>query len=165
MKNHHHCRDHEHYDVREQQTVEEIVADGLTKFKEAGYKKTKKREEILTFFAEENRYISAQDVHQHMVKKYPTMSYNTTYRNLYDFVETGLLEGTEYNQEQMFRISCGADHHHHHFICTNCGVAIPLDACPMDQVTTNLSDVEIEWHRFEIFGKCQKCKNLGVEQK
>lgn len=142
-------------------SVEAVVEEGLERFKAAGFKMTKKRREILTFFAQENRYLSAQAVHKHMVATYPTLSYNTTYRNIYDFVETGLLEGTEYNQEQMFRIACGHHHHHHHFICTNCGIAIPLDACPMQQVTTDLSSVLIESHRFEVFGKCSDCAKLA----
>lgn len=151
----HNHREHDHHE----QTPAEIVIDGMRRFKEAGFKMTKKREEILTYFAEHNRYMSAQEIHRFMIQKYPTMSYNTTYRNLYDFVETGLLEGTEYNQEQMFRISCGnQNHHHHHFICTNCGITIPLDACPMEHVSTDLSKVKIESHRFEVFGKCENCK-------
>lgn len=147
-----------HHHQHENQTPEAIVEQGMKQFKQAGFKMTKKREEILTYFAEQNRYMSAQDIHRFMSKKYPTMSYNTTYRNLYDFVETGLLEGTEYNNEQMFRISCGHHHHHHHFICTTCGITIPLDACPMEQVTTDLSKVKIESHRFEVFGKCENCQ-------
>ena len=87
------------------------------------------------------------------------MSYNTTYRNLYDFVKIGLLESTEYQNEQLFRISCeGEDHHHHHFICTNCGKTIPLEICPMDHIQTDLSQVEVQMHRFEVFGLCADCK-------
>lgn len=137
--------------------IEALVAESLEKMKQAGFKLTKKRREILEYFAEENRYLSALNVHAHMVKTYPTLSYNTTYRNLYDFVKIGLLEGTEYNQEQMFRMACLGETHHHHFICTRCGVTIPLNACPMDHVTTDLSKVQVEWHRFEVFGKCQSC--------
>lgn len=141
-------------------TVDEIVARGLQQLKAAGFKMTKKREEILQIFAENQRYLSAKYIHEQLSEKYPTMSYNTTYRNIYDFVEEGLLEATEYNQEQMFRINCWQcdhDHHHHHFICTDCGTTIPLDACPMEHLRTDLSQVQVEWHRFEIFGKCQKC--------
>lgn len=93
---------HEHHPL----TVAEIVENGLKQLKAAGYKMTKKREEILLLFAENQRYLSAKYIHDKLSEKYPTMSYNTTYRNIYDFVEEGLLEATEYNQEQMFRINC-----------------------------------------------------------
>lgn len=148
---------HNHQVQPAQSNLESIVNESLAKMKDAGFKLTKKRREILEYFAKENRYLNALNVHAHMVKTYPTLSYNTTYRNLYDFVNIGILEGTEYNQEQMFRMACLGESHHHHFICTQCGVTIPLDACPMDHVTTDLSQVKIEWHRFEVFGKCRQC--------
>lgn len=140
------------------ESVDKIVADAVERLKEAGFKSTKKRQEILRLFASSSRYMSATRIHQEMSKRYPTMSYNTTYRNIYDFVETGLLESTEFNQEQLFRFACLThDHHHHHFICTICGTTIPLDACPMDHINSDLSGVRIDSHRFEVFGLCADC--------
>ena len=137
------------------------INEAILKLKEFGFKNTKKRQEILTLFACNDRYLSAQTVHEKLTENYPTMSYNTTYRNVYDFVEAGILEATEYNQEQHFRMNClDHNHHHHHFICTNCGMAIPLETCPMDltKMTDALNDVQIDTHRFEIFGLCSTCR-------
>ncbi|MGF3066044.1 Fur family transcriptional regulator [Facklamia sp. P12945] len=145
--------------------VQQLIDQGLKTLKKEGFKMTKKRREILSLFAENQRYLSALGIHKALEEKYPTMSYNTTYRNLYDFVEVGILETTEYQQEQLFRYNChlthGTDHHHHHhFICTNCGKTILLDACPMQHITTDLSSVEIRSHRFEVFGLCAECKEV-----
>lgn len=145
------------------QEEQAMIDKALEMMKAAGYKNTKKRQEILQIFAQYPYYLKAQSIHQCLVKQYPTMSYNTIYRNLYDFVEVGILETTEFEQEQLFRYACHLDndhhhHHHHHFICTECGMTIPLDICPMSMLETNLDDVEIESHRFEIFGLCQDCK-------
>ncbi|MBZ6526209.1 transcriptional repressor [Aerococcaceae bacterium DSM 111021] len=141
--------------------VENKIHEAILRLKEAGFKNTKKRQEILSLFACTDRYLSAQTVHEKLTENHPTMSYNTTYRNVYDFVEAGILESTEYNQEQHFRMNClDHDHHHHHFICTNCGMAIPLETCPMNitLMTDDLKDVQINTHRFEIFGLCSICK-------
>lgn len=139
-----------------------LIEEGMERLKEAGFKLTKKRREILTLFAANQRYITALNIHSALQASYPTMSYNTTYRNLYDFVDVGILETTEYQQEQLFRFSChphqDGHHHHHHFICTNCGHTILLDACPLDHISTDLSEVEIQSHRFEVFGLCADCK-------
>ncbi|EFR32007.1 Fur family transcriptional regulator [Eremococcus coleocola] len=138
---------------------EERLDQSLETLKEKGFKLTNKRREILEIFIDSDRYLTAKQVYQSLAEKYPTMSYNTTYRNLYDFVKIGLLESTEYQNEQLFRISCeGEDHHHHHFICTNCGKTIPLEICPMDHIQTDLSQVEVQMHRFEVFGLCADCK-------
>lgn len=147
------------YHHHESQAPEEIVEEALSQLKDQGFKMTKKRREIIEIFAHSSRYHTAKFIHQTLAQKYPTMSYNTTYRNLYDFVEEGILESTEYNQEQLFRISCQTDHHHHHFICTKCGMTIPLDACPMEDIRTDLSGVEVSSHRFEVFGLCGQCKD------
>lgn len=132
----------------------------IDSLREAGYKITKKRKEILEIFVDQQKYLSAKYIHDSLIQKYPTMSYNTTYRNIYDFIDAGILESTEYNQEQLFRINChGPNHHHHHFICTNCGMAIALEFCPMDQkmMGDSLASVTVTSHRFEIFGLCAEC--------
>lgn len=146
-----------------QQQKTNTLNNSLERLKEAGFKMTKKRKEILEIFIEEGKYLRAKDIHEELTNKYPSMSYNTTYRNIYDFIEIGILESTEYNQEQLFKINCidsadDADHHHHHFICRMCGKSIPLKACPMDNISTDLSGVLIENHRFEVFGLCEVCR-------
>lgn len=142
----------------------ELVTAGIKQLKAAGFKLTKKRQEIIELFAQSQRYLSATHIHQEMSERYPTMSYSTTYRNIYDFVEIGLLESTEYNQEQLFRFDCHLlndkkveNHHHHHFICRKCGLTLLLNTCPMQQVSSDLAGVVIESHRFEVFGLCPEC--------
>lgn len=161
-KSNHECHDHNHSHAFDPTnlSVEEIVQQSMDRMKKAGFKITNKRREIIELFAENQNYQTAKQIHKTLAMKYPTMSYNTTYRNLYDFVEQGILESTEYQQEQLFRLTCGTDHHHHHFICTTCGLTLPIHVCPMDAVQEELQDVLIEEHRFEVFGKCAKCLNL-----
>lgn len=143
---------------------EDLVNAGIERMKAAGFKLTSKRQGIIELFVHKQRYLSATYIHQEMSERYPTMSYNTTYRNIYDFVEIGLLESTEYNQEQLFRFNCHLlnndkvdDHHHHHFICRKCGLTLLLNTCPMQQVSSDLAGVVIESHRFEVFGLCPEC--------
>lgn len=133
----------------------------LKQLRKNGMKITKKRREILEFFNQNPRFLSAKAVHEQLTQHYPTMSYNTTYRNIYDFVNAGILESADYNGEQHFRMNClESGHHHHHFICTNCGTAIPLKVCPMDLniVEKGVEDVQVDSHRFEVFGLCKECK-------
>ncbi|MGX7091611.1 Fur family transcriptional regulator [Hutsoniella sourekii] len=134
------------------------LEEAIEKLKEGKLKVTPKRKEILEIFAEDNRYRTPQQIHSILAEDHPTMSYNTTYRNIYDFEKLGILESTEYNQEQLFRMACSQGHHHH-FICTNCGQVIPLHVCPLDQITDDLKDVEVHYHRFEVFGLCPNCKD------
>lgn len=128
--------------------------------KDQGFKYTKRRVDILTFLAKEDRYVGALEVFEWMNQQYQGMSYDTVYRNLRDFSQLGILEETELNGEKKYRFHCDTclhQHHHHHFICTECGATRELNLCPMDFFKEQLPGCIIESHRFEILGKCDKC--------
>lgn len=132
------------------------IEKALDILKEAGYKYTDKRESILTFFEQEDRYRTAKDLLDYMEEKYEGISFDTIYRNLNLFDELSILESTELDGEKLYQISC-AEHHHHHFICRTCGVTKEIDLCPMDDVIKKLKNFIVEDHKFEIYGLCPVC--------
>ena len=126
--------------------------------KKNGYKETSKRNQILELFVNDDRYLTARDLLDVMQKDYPSMSYDTVYRNLATFVSLGILEETELSGERHFRMHCESDSHHHHFICMDCGKIKEIQLCPMDMLGAALPAYEIDNHKFEIYGKCPDCK-------
>lgn len=120
-------------------------------------KKTKNREVILQFFEENDRYLTANDVKLFIEKDNPNISFDTIYRNLTTFTELGILEETELMGERHFRMHCDPGVHHHHFICTLCGITKNIPECPMNVLPIHLPDYEIEAHKFEVYGKCPSC--------
>lgn len=122
------------------------------------YKRTKNREILLRFFDGANRYVTAMEVRVAVERDNPGISFDTIYRNLAMFSKLGILDETELNGERLFRMQCAIDSHHHHFICTSCGSTKPISSCPMDNVTANLAGYEIEGHKFEVYGRCPKCR-------
>jgi Fur family zinc uptake transcriptional regulator len=123
-----------------------------------GYKTTGKRKEMLHFFENEDGYRTAKDLIEYMEERYQGISFDTIYRNLHLYHRLGILEKTTFQGEKQFRISC-SKHHHHHFICNDCGKTREIDVCPMEEVGHMLSNYTIEDHKFEIYGLCPACKS------
>ncbi len=121
------------------------------------FKRTKNREMILAFFAQNDRYLTAGEVRNYMEVDNPGISFDTIYRNLATFTELGILEETELTGERHFRMHCEAGVHHHHFICTRCGKTKSIPDCPMDLITIHLPGYKVAGHKFEVYDKCPNC--------
>lgn len=144
-----------------------IVQEALAKMKAQGYKNTPKRQAMLEVIAKSEKFVSAKEVQETLTKIYKGLSYDTVYRNLYMFVEQGILEMSERNGEKIFLMHHSHHHHHHHFICDICDKITELENCPMDNFAKQLPDFVILGHKFEITGICKECvdKDNTVTQK
>lgn len=131
--------------------------EAISLLQKRGYKMTKRREDILSFFAKEDKYHTAKDLYEYMESIYPGISYDTVYRNLHLYHDLRILESTDLNAEKHFRMNCG-DHHHHHFICNTCGKTKKINLCPMDEVEQLLTKYKIDGHKFEVYGLCPVCQ-------
>lgn len=131
--------------------------EAISLLKKHGYKMTKRREDILTFFAKEDKYYTAKDLYAYMETNYPGISYDTVYRNLHLYHDLGILESTDLRAEKHFRMNCG-DQHHHHFICNVCGKTKKVPICPMSEVERFLHAYQIDGHKFEVYGLCPTCQ-------
>lgn len=135
------------------------VEKALVILKEKGFKMTPKRQAMLELIANSGRFISAKEVQEALKTTYSGLSYDTVYRNLYTFVELGILEMSERNGEKIFLMHCSKHHHHHHFICEKCQKITELHDCPMDVFEKQLKGYQILGHRFEIVGLCPACRD------
>ncbi|MFM1655023.1 Fur family transcriptional regulator [Brevibacillus sp. B_LB10_24] len=137
------------------------VEEALQMLKDNGFKYTGKREEIIRICAEQKRYLSAKDILELMKEEYPTLSFDTVYRNLSTFVQLGILEETELDGEGKYRLACSLHgHHHHHVICTVCGRTSSLSDCPMNIMSHLPDDFQVTGHKFEVYGTCKECSTV-----
>ena len=95
-----------------------------------GLKPTHQRILILDYLhGNTGRHLTAEQIHETLSKRAPTLSLTTVYNTLGSFVEAGLVSaititGTETRYEW-------ASTQHHHLLCKQCGRIIDIDIqCP-----------------------------------
>ncbi len=105
---------------------------------------------------DQHHYNPVKDIINKIQEYFPSVSYETVYRNLYLLTDEELLETTELNREKHFRLAAGPDHQHY-FICKICRAAKVIELCPMELVKNTLKGYYVENHKFEVYGICPQC--------
>lgn len=110
-----------------------------------------------------NRHPSAEIIYQTVRGRYPTISFNTIYKNLETFEELGIVVKVNplYNEARY-----DADvRPHHHLICRQCKTIIDvhdkkLDSVPAPEEAENGFQVE-NW-TVQFTGLCSACLEVGA---
>lgn len=120
---------------------------------------TKQRQALLDYLVTyQHHYVAISEVDDHMRTLFTGMSHNTIYRNIKEFETLGLLELKSQSNQTLVKYQCDFKHqHHHHFVCSNCGKVIELQACPLDAFEAQLPGATITGHRIEFYGLCAEC--------
>ncbi|MFD0869072.1 Zinc-specific metallo-regulatory protein [Chlamydia abortus] len=143
--------------MAENQTVQTML-DAMSK---KGWRITDQRRRLAELFSTTDEYLSPKDVYEYMRQKYPSVSFDTIYRNLRLLSEMGILEQFYFLDSGLkFKANCST-HHHHHLICVNCEKTVTFDYCPMWHVSGLPEQFDILNHRFEIYGICNECKTTA----
>ncbi len=130
----------------------------------SGWRITDQRKTLAHIFASNEGYLSPKDVYDEMSRIYPSVSFETVYRNLRMLSEMGVLEQFYFMDGGLkFKGSC-IDHHHHHLICVNCEKTLTFEYCPMEQQLQLPGDYQILNHRFEVYGICETCQAASQEK-
>lgn len=124
--------------------------------KEHNLKLTDKRLKLIEVLAGDEKYMSAKEIQSKLADYFPSISYDTIYRNLHTLTDIGVFEQTSLDQEMHYKIAC-VTHHHHHFICERCGVTQVVEYCPVEKWQNELGDVKLNNHKVELYGYCEKC--------
>ena len=138
-----------------------LVKEAISILKEHNLKITKQRQALLEYLTNyQHRYVDITQVDKYMHTLFPGMSHNTIYRNIKDFDNLGIIETQEKPSGACVKYQCDFGNlHHHHFICEKCGKVEEINLCPLnDLLQTQLPGYQIDGHRFEVYGVCDKCR-------
>lgn len=132
--------------------------------KENDYKLTKQRKAILEIFLEnEDKHMTAEEVHRYIVVNNPEIGLATVYRNVQLLSELNILN--ELILDDGFTryelILNKENSRHHHLICNNCGKIIEVQEDLMESIEKILDknyDFLVSDHQAKFFGFCKKCR-------
>ena len=131
--------------------------------KEHGLKITPKREAIINFFIEKDRYATVEEVWKSLKFKFKKIGLPTVYRNLEKFNEIGILTKIEGEGNKTCYGLCQAEDpnsHHHHIICISCHKVGIIEFCNFHQIVKKIekeSGFKVIDHSIQIKGICKKC--------
>ena len=121
-------------------------------------KHSKKREAILAKIRSMKTHPSAITVYEELRKEIPDLSLGTVYRNLALFREEGkVMSVGVVNGQERFD---GNTNEHTHFVCTQCGDVLDIDApldAKMKEYVSQRYGITVRSHRLTFFGECSRC--------
>ena len=128
----------------------------LEKLEQHGYKLTAPRLKLLTAILSDGQQFTAEEIYSRV----PSVGRATVYRTIKLMVDLGVLcKLTLDDGTPRYRLSHRS--HHHHLICTTCGIVADFQRCTVDDVIGALkraTGYQVEGHRIEVYGVCPECQ-------
>ena len=124
----------------------------------SGMRLTPQRLEVYRELARSEDHPSAEELHQRLLERMPSLSLDTVYRTLATFARHGLIHKLDTAESQgRFEV---ADDTHHHLVCSRCKEIMDFHWPGFDQ--SGVPEEIAHWGRIErknavIYGICNKC--------
>ena len=124
-----------------------------------GYRLTVPRQTIIAALRDAGRYCTAQQLYERLRGR--SVGLASVYRTLELLAELGLAMKRAEDGGEASYLYC-SPHHHHHVICTGCGVVREIDAdfCPAPATIAAVEAAtafRIEHHTLDFHGLCAEC--------
>ena len=128
--------------------------------KQHGYKLTPQRQAVIQAIASSQDHLTPTAIYEKVHRGYPNIGFVTIYRTLDILAKLGLIcELHAGGSCHSYTIS--APGHHHHLICSKCGVVVDFaghDLSPLEQRLSAETGFRIDSHLLEFAGLCQACQ-------
>lgn len=123
---------------------------------------TRQQGAILEVLSGADDFKSAQEIHALLTTKKLNVGLATVYRTLQKMAEKEDIDAIKSIEGETLYRHCGQnDGHHHHLICSKCGLTITVKGPTIENWTEKVAKEygfsEVS-HQVDIFGLCKKCK-------
>jgi Fur family ferric uptake transcriptional regulator len=128
---------------------------------EKGFRRTQSRRVLADLIAAKRRYFSAAELEAELTEAAPDIGRATLFRLLATLIQQEVLSRVTLPSGEQGYVVCNDPRaHHHHAICTQCGMVVPVGTCGVDvraKAVEKETSFRVTGHRLEYFGICAKC--------
>jgi len=146
---------------RETEYHQGMPASALRTLVESGHRLTEPRRTVASVLEGHDGHFTAADLLADARARQPGIGRATLFRALDLFMSLGILERIDLPTGEHAYVACRPDQHHHHLVCSSCGVTIEIDDRGIRAITKKVArrtGYRIEQHRVELFGTCPACR-------
>lgn len=132
----------------------------LRRLQEGGHRITSARRAVVEAVAGRERYFSGADVLTRVEDINRSVGRASVFRTLDLLVGAGLIGRVHPPGGAPSYVLCPRDHHHH-VICSSCGLVLDLPGCPIGTETEEMASAagfQLQGHRIEYYGVCRSCQ-------
>ena len=120
---------------------------------------TRQKAAIRSAIETSQRPLSPQEILDVARVQVPALSIATVYRNLKQLLQEHAVHVVELPGENpRYESTHAADHHHHHFQCTDCQRVFDVHGCSGDFAYMAPEGFSVERHELTIYGRCADCR-------
>jgi Fur family peroxide stress response transcriptional regulator len=138
----------------------------MAKLREEGYKVTPQRLAICELALSSKAHPTADQIHQAIIKKYPTISLATVYQTLHLLTDMGLLQELGFGDRSSRYDPNTAPHIN--VVCPKCGDIYDYEAKSIKELWSQIvNDLEFKpiGQRLDLYTYCDKCsKDIRVQR-
>ena len=123
-------------------------------------RRTPQRAAIAGILDASDRFLSAQEIHDQLRERGEKIGLATVYRTLQGLVTDEKIDVLPTQAGGSAYRSCNTPEHHHHLVCTSCGVSIEIENPALEkwaQESAAHHGFTHESHTAEIYGLCGAC--------
>ncbi len=118
---------------------------------------TKQREAVAAFLADEETFVSAQQIYAGLRAAGSSIGLATVYRTLQGLAADGALDVLRSADGEVVYRRCTSGSHHHHLVCRVCGRTVEVEGPAVerwaDAVAAQHGFRDVS-HTLEVFGTC-----------
>ena len=133
-----------------------------TSLREHGLKASSPRAAVLESIGRQECVVSAQDIADDLKRRKRRVGIATVYRTLEVLEELKLVQRLDLGGESArFEPAIPDGHHHHHFVCRNCGEAIPFEDEALERAIASVGKRlagSFDEHDVVLKGRCPDCE-------